>query len=65
MLLVNHARVHPQTDSFSTTIGVLDIYGFEDLLPNGFEQLFINYANEKLQNLFNDSVFHTETREVQ
>ena len=41
-------------------IGILDIYGFESLTTNGFEQLFINYANEKLQNLFNALIFYME-----
>ena len=41
-------------------IGILDIYGFESLTVNGFEQLFINYANEKLQNLFNALIFLME-----
>ncbi|KAM9769967.1 unconventional myosin-XV [Menidia menidia] len=56
-----NGRVYPRNEALS--ISILDIYGFEELLVNSFEQLCINYANETLQFYFNRVILQEEQEE--
>ncbi|XP_006154514.1 unconventional myosin-XIX [Tupaia chinensis] len=52
LVSVINSSICADPDSWTTFIGLLDVYGFESFPDNSLEQLCINYANEKLQQHF-------------
>nr|QDR51010.1 neither inactivation nor afterpotential C-2 [Manduca sexta] len=58
LLCQNRPNAHEQL-----SIGILDIFGFENFNKNSFEQLCINIANEQIQYYFNQHIFTWEQQE--
>ncbi|KAG8586536.1 hypothetical protein GDO81_005410 [Engystomops pustulosus] len=68
--LVNNANFYLQNQSDQNsyphlTIGILDMFGFEDFQRNSYEQLCINLTNEKIHQYINEVLFLQEQTECE
>ena len=57
-LKVSYLAHQVKTHRKHKALGILDLYGFEAFQANSFEQFIINYANEKLQQVFRGHYQH-------